>query len=339
MPPQNKTNSNTPTLISNSTCNNIINNNNHHSKHDSSEFVSKIQNELTPVITEQDQLAIDLKKSNFKPTNYLVTKTKSQKLCESKISANYKSIQQDLDHFKISSVLFSTATQKDRETFIIIDTIINFSSVEALLDSGASHCYMSEATFNHINETDQPINVTPVNQIITLADQSTVLCKGAVMINVQINEMIFEIQYFLVPTLSFETILGVNFINQHVIYGPNRQIQFVRAPHNETYNLINKSEVRIPAYHSHSITAKLTHTSNAPILIEPCQHTADEYGLIIASNNIIDASKDEVTIRISNFSARNVTIPENVCLAHMNILDSYKISSIKSISNIKELIE
>lgn len=80
-------------------------------------------------------------------------------------------------------------------------------------------------------------------------------------------------------------------------------------------------------------------TSNVLILIEPCPHTAEEYGLVIASSNIIDASKETLKLQITNYSPRRIKLPKHLCLAHMNIVDSYNIASINSISSIKDLVQ
>ena len=55
----------------------------------------------------------------------------------------------------------------------------------------------------------------------------------------------------------------MNFINKHVVYnGPNKQVTFVRAPHQEKFQLVNKNELVIPAFHSTLVTMITSHTSN-----------------------------------------------------------------------------
>jgi len=312
---------------------------------------SCIQEELSkPRSSDQKALTLDqLQKAihhlDLKPTQHFLHRVANEsldKLLNEKpapVAVNYQTLRTDLNHLKVCSLLNSQkATQQERETFIIIDTMVNHSYVDALLDSGASHCYMAESTFNHLNDSDRPFEIIQVSQNITLADNSMVKCRGAVNMLVEINELIFKIQYFLVPSLSFETILGINFINKHVVYdGPNRQIKFTKAPHETPYSLVSQEKTVIPAFHTKQIKLSLTHTTNKAIIIEACRHTLEDYGLVIAGGDIIDASKAEINIPVTNFSPRKVIVPENICLAHMNLIESNEISELRNIQSLHEL--
>ena len=237
----------------NQKANNVI----QQSKTNNIQFQTNSNSSVQFKISDNINLDVSLKTLKLKPSNTLKCfQNKSDDPEIIPIPANYQSITKDINHLRLCLFLGAQkATQKEREIFIIFDTMINNGYIEALLDSGASHCYMSESTFNHINDLDNPLEILEVNTSVILADGSTVICHGAVEIPVRINDLLFKIIYFIVPTLSFETILGMNFINKHVVYdGPNKQVTFVRAQHQEKFQLINKDEFIIPAFHSTLIT-------------------------------------------------------------------------------------
>ena len=86
--------------------------------------------------------------------------------------------------------------------------------LKALVDSGATHCYMAESTL--IKLTDGLKNkpkIHPIEFKAKLADGSTAMCKGCVKLNTIIDEQLLPITFILVPSLNFDILLGMTFIN------------------------------------------------------------------------------------------------------------------------------
>ena len=71
-----------------------------------------------------------------------------------------------------------------------------------------------------------------------------------------------------------------------------------------------------------------SHTSNKPIMIEACQHTLEEYGLVIAKTNIINVTTSEIKIPVSNFTSSKVKVPAETCFSHIDVKESCELSSL-----------
>ena len=56
-----------------------------------------------------------------------------------------------------------------------------------MVDSGATHCYISEKTFEKLNNTDKPVKITPINYQDQLADGSLTTCKGCAQLTTMID--------------------------------------------------------------------------------------------------------------------------------------------------------
>ena len=69
--------------------------------------------------------------------------------------------------------------------------------------------------------------------------------------------------------------------------------------------------------------------NNKPIMIEACQHTLEEYGLVIAKSNIINVTTSEIKIPVSNFTSSTVKVPAETCFAQIDVKESCELSSLK----------
>jgi len=87
--------------------------------------------------------------------------------------------------------------------------------LKALLDSGATHCYMAESTLEKLTDglENKPM-IHPIRYKAKLADGSTALCKGCVKLNTIIDGQLLPITFILVPSLNFDILLGMTFINE-----------------------------------------------------------------------------------------------------------------------------
>ena len=87
--------------------------------------------------------------------------------------------------------------------------------LKALLDSGTTHCYMAESTLVKLTAglENKPM-IHPIRYEAKLADGSTAMCKGCVKLNTIIDGQLLPITFILVPSLNFDILLGMIFINE-----------------------------------------------------------------------------------------------------------------------------
>ena len=75
--------------------------------------------------------------------------------------------------------------------FFILNCSVNEIGINALLDTGATHCYMSEHVFDRIQQySDSNIYIQPLEYEACLADGSKSKCKGIIQLQTVINEQV-----------------------------------------------------------------------------------------------------------------------------------------------------
>ena len=274
------------------------------------------------------------KLNSFTPTKFYKNKINNLSFALN----NYVNLDftKDMNHFlKEQRDWVNNILTPQNVNFIFLNCDIFGYIVCALVDSGASHCYMSERAFKKLlSNTDTPIKITPIHYEATLADGSIALCKGCVTLDTDINGQILSITYVLAPTLNFDIIFGMSFVNEFEveIKGDPHEGASIYVPpkrfHHE-YEVRSLQSISVPASSERLIKVKLSHTSDNLVHLIPCMSTFERYG-IATKPLIMSASSDSIMIPIHNPLNKELVLPSDVCLGHMEFMNESEIVEFES---------
>jgi len=242
----------------------------------------------------------------------------------------------DMNHFiKKQSDWVNNILTPQNINFIFLNCDILSYSIEALVDTGASHCYMSERTFEKLLiNCDKPIKITPIHYEATLADGSISLCKGCITLDTEINGQILSITYILAPNLNFDVIFGMSFVNEFEveIRGDPHEGASINVPikrYHHEYEVRSFESISVPACSERLIKVKLSHTSNNLIRLIPCMTTFEKYGMT-TKPLLMSALSDCIMIPIHNPLHKELVLPSDVCLGHMEFMNESDIVEFES---------
>jgi len=201
--------------------------------------------------------------------------------------------------------------------------------LKALIDSGATHCYMAESTLVKLTDNleNKPM-IHPIRYKAKLADGSTAMCKGCVKLNTIIDGQLLPITFILVPSLNFDILLGMTFINEFEVKiegdegGASVHIPY-RRRHCE-HDVRTMESISIPAHSERLVKVKLSHVSNSLVDFIPCMGTFQKYG--VAIKPLITMAQNEIMmLPVHNPSNRELILPDDVCMCHVEFSDAISI--------------
>ena len=137
-------------------------------------------------------------------------------------------------------------------SLIIIPTLVNGTSVNAMIDTGATHSLITRSTLAHISHP--PVQKTP-SIIAVLGDgSSTIAVHGSVQLCIHINSVPTYASVFVVDSLGADFILGVDWCrNNDVMLRVREQQLLVRHPRYGVTTIPFLDTASVPVRLAHSI--------------------------------------------------------------------------------------
>ena len=107
-----------------------------------------------------------------------------------------KCFQKDMIHLDQIKDSINNINLAINTNLLFLDCQINEYTLSGMVDSGATHCYMSEQTFEKRNNIEKTVKITPINYQAQLADGSLTTCKGCVQLNTKIDDKLLQLHLF-----------------------------------------------------------------------------------------------------------------------------------------------
>ena len=188
-----------------------------------------------------------------------------------------------------------------------IDVFVYNVGTKCLLDSGASFNAISKKYLDAIIEdTKERIQIKYEKDTCNVADGNECTIIGTVNLPVHIDKTVFDVKFSILPTLSQNIILGIEFFNKNNVcldFG-KKTVSFnqpapVYAIHN--IEVPPKTEIIIPASIKSNNVSDGTQGECAPF-------PTLQLKSLLAARAAVTVNKNQVPVRIYNYSNKTVKI-------------------------------
>ena len=180
-------------------------------------------------------------------------------------------------------------------------------TVKALLDSGATDCFVGPSFFDQVPGArdylywiEQPVGGT-------FANNQRFVCTHALNFDVEVGKDIVPVTAYFSPSSSYTLILGYNFLREGHIIVDFRSLNLKRSPD----AFVKSSEkVELPPHTENIIKGYLTHPSSKSLAVITSSHQLTSFGLMCA-NCLVDTTHSVVPVKILNPTEAPVIIPKH----------------------------
>ena len=196
---------------------------------------------------------------------------------------------------------------------LIIQAFINRKSIKCLVDTGAVKNFISADLLNSPLFRDNDLNIQPSNLAARLADHSLVHSLGKFDASLQIDNHKFSVPVEILPKLSYDLILGMDFCHAHnvVIDCGTKTVQMVAKP---VFSSLATAITETTIPRLSEIMVELKVESPHPLeprtlLVEAYEPLRERFG-VAATRSITTVTSDGVIhVTLANLSNTDVTLP------------------------------
>ena len=197
---------------------------------------------------------------------------------------------------------------------------MNNKSVNCLIDTGAVRNFISEDLVKSSAFFDKDLEVHPSNLAVKLADESIVRSAGRAEIPLKIQGDIFHVLVEIMPRLSFDLILGMEFLQKQkvVIDCGARTIKLTLDPAFESLAELSK-EVSIPPFSE--VRAELSVVSHGDakpgltLLIEAWAPLRERFGISVARGIAQPDLQGHFCVTLANLSQAPIILQIKTIIA------------------------
>ncbi len=225
---------------------------------------------------------------------------------------------------------------------------INNTPLEALIDSGATHNYISEELCKNLLAHNSPISknvIKPRNGVVIVGNNQEIQLKGSVdfVVTLQDNDY-FTNFHVLGGTMSTPIILGwQGFLipNKAILNGANETITL---PSQKRGALYLHTYVTVPAYSEKLVTASTRYpieSNPTDVYVEKFEPLFKRTGLLISPglHCVSPGVKDhQINIVLTNMSPKSIRVPTNTVIAIIEPIDSNPLEYCTNIEETSTLI-
>ena len=190
---------------------------------------------------------------------------------------------------------------------LTIQAKMNKKDVKCLIDTGASRNFLAEELVKSSAFMDKDLEIYPSNVAVKLADEYIVRSAGRTGIPLKIQDDIFHVTVGILPKLSFDLILGMEFLQRQkvIIDCGTRTIKLALDPSFESLADLS-TEVSIPPFSE--VQAKLNVVShekikpNRTLLIEAWEPLRERFGISVARGIAMPGPDGKFFVILANLS-------------------------------------
>ena len=199
-------------------------------------------------------------------------------------------------------------SNENKQCYISVQ--LHDKTIKALLDSGATDCFVGQEFFKLIPDATKFLYAieTPVGGVY--ANNQPFVCTHAINIDVEVQQQCVPVTAYYSPSSHYPLILGYNFLRNGNITVDFRTLGLSRSAdalvkNSTAIQLPPQSETIIKAYLSHQIA------SNSAII--SASHQLSTKGLLCA-NALVNPAHEFVPIKLLNISSHTVSLPAHFCV-------------------------
>ena len=231
----------------------------------------------------------------------------------------------------------------------IIETKINDFSVDALIDTGADFCYISEDLCNQLN-----LNIENYDCDVLVGNNQKLHVLGKVRVNISITNCEYPITCTVVKTLSHSLILGwIGFIKENNGSIDSKEgIFYLKRPtnHLSSFAFIPRS-IQIEPFTENIIEVDINETVSSDLLFVKTYEPLFKKTGITIMPGIHEGKKDknvgkqrQLNLIITNLSSKPVELPKLTIVAELSTVKTIQLSNneqdshqVNTTTNLQEL--
>ncbi|CAF4624019.1 unnamed protein product, partial [Rotaria socialis] len=216
--------------------------------------------------------------------------------------------------------------QKSNPSLIFINTLINGSRLRAMIDTGATHSFITQGALSTLYHSAIP----PCDRTAQLGDGQTMLkIVGEVQLLLQFDQVFTRLNVLVVKTMNTDFILGSDWCtsnaaridyekNQVSIRSYNGRI-FIAYPKcidSLTLDVKSINVIHIPPRESYTVQAKVELSSADTVYFSPIDATQSNKSILM-SPSLLHINNYTTYLEIYNPHNYTCTLPMNTLLGHV----------------------
>ena len=203
---------------------------------------------------------------------------------------------------------------------------MNRSNVACIVDTGCTSNFISEQLVTSRLFRDQHLDIQPSNFAIKLADGHIVYSIGRVEVRLQINARVFSVMVTILPRLSHDLILGMEFCQKNgvIIDCGKREVTMGKTDTVETLAELEQ-DLTIPPICETWTTVRIASPSDTArgkcLLLEPWAPLLERFGASVSRGVTIVDDHGQAKVLISNLTSEPVSFPAGTIVAKVEDCD------------------
>jgi hypothetical protein len=225
---------------------------------------------------------------------------------------------------EVSCPPFSNLTAKimsKSSELITVLAEVNSIGVDALVDTGATSNYISNALFQEIQAIDSTLELTTdTSKMVRVADNSTIGCRGEVSLPLVLDNIPFYVKFIVLDTLMFHMILGFNFCKTNKIIIDSEEAAIYFKPdsiHIGSSSCCSMHDIVLPAFSEQLIDIRVPRGIDGQYWFNKEARLLVDEGISIA-NGILDLNRGRTFVAVANLTPKKIKLKSGIVLGSLS---------------------